>query len=292
MDYEKKYKEALSWIKDVYPTFEGATKKDAEHFFPELRESEDEKIRKEIISALKFANVKGVYDKHIAWLEKQDKQKPINDTDEDIVEAVKDTSILDIVKRKFHKGDWIAHDAANFVFQIVGVGTYGYTVLDKEGHTWTVTFGNEGNYHLWTITDAKDGDVLSDGTTIFIFKELLSDGSVMSYCDYDTDSGESDAFYPLSMNLMCSKINPATKERRDLLLQKMHDEGYEWDAEKRELKKIEQKYAWSEEDENMLKSIIATCKLAEQDRDSSPARHLYEMQTNWLKSLKERIKGE
>ena len=49
---------------------------------------------------------------------------------------------------------------------------------------------------------------------------------------------------------------------------------------------------WSEEDENMLKSIIATCELAEQDRDSSPARHLFEMQDNWLKSIKERLKGE
>ena len=46
---------------------------------------------------------------------------------------------------------------------------------------------------------------------------------------------------------------------------------------------------WSEKDENMLKSIIATCELAEQDRDSSPAKHLLEMQTNWLKSLKQRI---
>lgn len=32
---------------------------------------EDEKIRKEIISALKFANDGGVYDKHITYLEKQ-----------------------------------------------------------------------------------------------------------------------------------------------------------------------------------------------------------------------------
>ena len=47
--------------------------------------------------------------------------------------------------------------------------------------------------------------------------------------------------------------------------------------------------AWSEEDEIMLKSIIATCELAEQDRDSSPARHLFEMQANWLKSLKDRV---
>ena len=47
-----------------------------ETLIPELAESEDERIRKEIISALKFANDNGVYDKHLAWLEKQKEQKP------------------------------------------------------------------------------------------------------------------------------------------------------------------------------------------------------------------------
>lgn len=52
---------------------------------------------------------------------------------------------------------------------------------------------------------------------------------------------------------------------------------------------FQQKLAWSEEDEKMLKSIIGTCELVGQDRDSSPAaRHLVEIQTNWLKTLKER----
>jgi len=76
MDYEKKYKEALERAKEI---LEYSKKQDSKEvrmvlsFFPELKEeSEDERIRKEIISALKFANVKGVYDKHIAWLEKQD----------------------------------------------------------------------------------------------------------------------------------------------------------------------------------------------------------------------------
>ena len=41
-------------------------------------ENEDERIRKEIISALKFANDGGVYDKHIAYLEKQ-KELPTNE---------------------------------------------------------------------------------------------------------------------------------------------------------------------------------------------------------------------
>ena len=49
---------------------------------------------------------------------------------------------------------------------------------------------------------------------------------------------------------------------------------------------------WDENDEEMLRSIIATCELAEQDRDSSPARHLLEMQLDWLKSLKERVQPQ
>ena len=39
------------------------------------------------------------------------------------------------------------------------------------------------------------------------------------------------------------EIKPATKEQRDLLFQKMEESGYQWDAEKYELKKIVQKPA-------------------------------------------------
>lgn len=72
MDYEKAYKDALERAKSFeLPEYKNIMVS----IFPELAESEDERIRKEIISALKFANVKGVYDKHIAWLEKQGKYK-------------------------------------------------------------------------------------------------------------------------------------------------------------------------------------------------------------------------
>ena len=50
--FEKKYKEALNWMQKIYPTLTGANKEDAEHYFPELKDSEDEKIRKEIIEYL------------------------------------------------------------------------------------------------------------------------------------------------------------------------------------------------------------------------------------------------
>ena len=75
MDYEKKYKEAFERARKLYNDAKANEYKsdmeDYESIFPELAESEDERIRKEIISALKFANNDGVYDKHLAWLEKQ-----------------------------------------------------------------------------------------------------------------------------------------------------------------------------------------------------------------------------
>lgn len=39
------YDKALKWMRELYPGLNGATKEDAEHYFPELRESEDERIR-------------------------------------------------------------------------------------------------------------------------------------------------------------------------------------------------------------------------------------------------------
>ena len=53
MDYEKKYKEALKWIRDVYPTLTGAAKEDAEYYFPELIESKDEIVREWLINYFK-----------------------------------------------------------------------------------------------------------------------------------------------------------------------------------------------------------------------------------------------
>ena len=73
--YEQKYKEALGWMQKLYDGLHGATKEDAEHYFPELKENEDEKIRKQILSFLKefecdhYRNLD--FSSWIAWLEKQ-----------------------------------------------------------------------------------------------------------------------------------------------------------------------------------------------------------------------------
>ena len=67
---------------------------------------ENEKIRKRILLSLEKdlmatknsgCNTKDL-EECITWLKKQDEQKPINDTDEEIVNALKDTSVLDLVE--------------------------------------------------------------------------------------------------------------------------------------------------------------------------------------------------
>lgn len=65
----------------------------------------------------------------------------------------------------------------------------------------------------------------------------------MGYCHVNIDNGR---FYDdIGKNecfcLIDAIVTPATKEQRDLLFRKMKEAGYEWDAEKKEVKEIELK---------------------------------------------------
>lgn len=90
MDYEKKYNEILAWAKKYKARLNGVP---IEDIFPELRESENERMRRKTINCLTMHN-KGCIDAKdidecIAWLEKQKEQKPVEWTEltwKDIVE--------------------------------------------------------------------------------------------------------------------------------------------------------------------------------------------------------------
>jgi len=77
--YEQKYKEALGWMKSLYGGLHGKTKEEAEKYFPELAENEDERIRKELHIYLDWLDGRKDYAPRgefairdmIAWLEKQ-----------------------------------------------------------------------------------------------------------------------------------------------------------------------------------------------------------------------------
>lgn len=77
MDYEKKYKEALERAKGMWE--QGMMPERIEYIFPELKESEDERIRKELykyfrdlqLSSDREFSQSASIDEILDWLEKQ-----------------------------------------------------------------------------------------------------------------------------------------------------------------------------------------------------------------------------
>jgi len=104
MDYEQKYKEALermkSWARGEHPEYFTEAQKAAEFVFPELKESEDERMRKELLDYLHTRQViEGLTDTKvkmdwITWIEKQkakedlDRMAPIYEDKESFESAL------------------------------------------------------------------------------------------------------------------------------------------------------------------------------------------------------------
>ena len=232
MDYEKKYKEALERGKEQ---LDGAKVFDYKEeqiahviretvyaIFPELKESEGERIRKGLIKAVS-ATLKGntlhgsdvTREEALAWLEKQGEQ---NTTDK--------------VEPKFKVGDWISGYYTSY--KVLSINSEGYVVEDIDGNKINILFENEKFHHLWTIRDSKDGDVLAwdNSKCIALFKNIYDKESFNSHgfvghCTGTFELGA--AFHDIE------GAHPATKEQRDTLFAEMHKAGYMWDSKSKQL---------------------------------------------------------
>ena len=81
MNYEEKYKQALERARDYHSKNYMLINSAIENIFPELNESEDERIRKEIVNFITSSNKYGTNERCEAWLnwlEKQVEQKTLN----------------------------------------------------------------------------------------------------------------------------------------------------------------------------------------------------------------------
>lgn len=107
----------------------------------------------------------------------------------------------------------------------------------------------QDNSRLWTIEDAKIGDILTasdksifiyaglEGVLVQSYIALLADGDLNTMkCNWEEKTS----------------VAPATREQRELLLKKMKETGYQWNAEKKELKKINEK----DMDEQFLRKFL------------------------------------
>ena len=240
-------------------------KESLEKIFPELAESEDERTRKWLICYLHKQRGFLTEENHdeynqkllnaVAWLEKLGEQKQK-------------------IQPKFNTGDWITDN--NSTFQIVRVENEWYFADDGDKICFDVA---HQYYHLWTIQDAKDGDVLNSMRVqaTIIFKGFADDCKhILAYCAL-----QKGIFIKQEM-LWDRDFEPASEFLENALYDAVVKEGYEWDAEKKELKKIEQNPAWSKEDEEMLNQVI-------EDIVKLAGPHVcYHKDVDWLKSLKER----
>ena len=331
----KAYDEAIKVAKDIRngeATYISNGTPVIDAIFPELKENEDEKIRKDLLYWLysyKDGNEAfvpaGDVDVWITYLEKQGEQQDhskfldsiqIGDQvtkNEDGVwvnlsqlkrvaktEDKVEQKPVDKVEPKFKIGDWVMLDRPVLITKVEDMPYNTHQYWTSDG-TW---FGDATNAKLWTIQDAKPGDVLVNqkGEMPFIFKSY-KDCRAYCFCAY---SNHKDVFFEKFLNrdntdlhwmyLPHEEAFPATKEQRDLLFQKMMEAGYEWDAEKLELRKIEQKPAWSEEDEiHQLHAI----SLIEDIKDWANKDGMHSLciercieSIDWLKSLKDRVQPQ
>lgn len=209
-------------------------------------------------------------------------------------------SILEVINEekvepKFKVGDWVV--SPNGVYwHIDRIENNRYEVTSDTGKCadWPL---DTNLYRLWTIQDANKGDVLACDKCILIFDQLSefnNEQVLMDICHctskgfYWQDTKDRDLW-------VLDGFKPATKEQRDTLFAKMHEAGYEWDAEKKELKIIdwikhikyepnspsiiEENTEWSKDDEEHLNSLIELLP-------GLTIRH------KWLKSLKDRIQHQ
>ena len=210
--------------------------------------------------------------------------------------AKREAESVEKAEPKFKIGNWIV-DKSGLTQQ----------VLDFRGGIYTCTYNSfttdcESNYHLWNIQDAKHGDVLAYDTVVLIFDHLGTfENRPIIYSWYFADSKK---FYGMGTSdpdrWEVEGFYPATKEQRTELFLKMHEAGYEWDAEKKELKKFhvidegksEMGYcfnkmingekvtpAWSEKDEDYINDLIKYFSQSERLKNTK------EDIVIWLKSL-------
>jgi len=152
-------------------------------------------------------------------------------------------NLADKVEPKFHKVDWIVFNGLTLYVKEVVKGFY--RTISKGGISNSYDWDIDKIARLWTIQDAKDGDVLAtedkNFTTPFvaIYKSIgdtvYDNITFNSHCFIGFDGN----FYGGEEGHTIEDIHPATKEQRKLLSQRMKEAGYEWDAEKKELRKEE-----------------------------------------------------
>ena len=197
------------------------------------------------------------------------------------------------IEPKFHKGEWVVSKLDRKARQISEVHCDEYNdYYIVEGDEYQIE-EYDRLHHLWTIQDAKDGDVLvCCDNKPFIFKGFFGlnfPNCLAAYCGITLEN----QFRHCSGKTFWTNqdVKPATKEQIDLLFAKMQEAGYEWDAEKKEPKRIEpQPYQWNISDfrtwQYIVCDVLTKYNGIGQYLDNGLCKQIAKyMQENWSKNL-------
>lgn len=257
------------------------------------------------------------------WLEKQGSKPQGKAALEAIKEENADNANKVEAKQKSEivKGKWYVCNTPRYTDFVVGKAYYcPKNGMLRPNENEIARYVARDCFRLWSITDAKDGDILSYKNEVFIVKKSVN-LNILYYCCYDGEHFIIDSFYSLTIDDI-NNIRPATKEQRELLFKKMHEAGYEWGAEMKELMKIEDicmystenytdeerkilckdcniscKYnptTWSEEDKIITSAILQLLKGCESENGwncvySNDREVFFVDIEKWLKSLKDKF---
>ena len=213
---------------------------------------------------------------------------------------------VDNLEPKFHKGDWVISKINHNVYHVLNIEDNKYQVETLGCIFWYDEKYFDGLCRLWTIQDAKDGDVLAEDSCIFIIQKLGNKSTfAKTYCSLYSDG---DFYEGTMLYFDVDSTKPATKEQRDSLMKAIADAGRTFDFEKKELKIndfskhlkynpkapsiIEQKSAWSEEDNNNLRDAIVIIDRYRMETQYDDIKKVCNHCIDWLKSIKDRIQPQ
>ena len=293
MDYKEKYEQALEKARELMDKGYDVLMPE---IFPELQESEDEKVRLEIRNFIwEYPDKLPERTKWLAWFEKQGEcsWEPTEEQLEALdyaynscpgtergnyYESILADLIADLhklhkkqdenkpadkVEPKFKPGDWIVFNGLILHIDEVVNGYYRTTSRGDGIHNsydWDI----DNAARLWTIQEARDGDVLINwNNTTFIFR-AIEDETVKFHIAYNERLNTiATPLTKLSHQGLAKpefEFHPASKEQCDTLFAKMKKAGYKWDSEKKELKKIEPKKVNADKVIEWLKGTIRETK--------------------------------
>lgn len=124
-------------------------------------------------------------------------------------------------------------------YQIKNITEQEYTLVGYDGSVIARPIQDVDRLaSAFTIQDAKDGDIIHLGTVTAIFKKYIGRERCICYCSFCKDGGFEIPIENGEDNVYgCHNAAPAKREYHDYLMNVMNNAGYEWDIEKKELKK-------------------------------------------------------